>query len=49
MGTQLSRKHIFWYAMQLDQEKGKAFWPTVNRVIDHSEQLIIFRDFLHSL
>lgn len=49
MGTQLSRKHIFWYAMQLDHEKGKVFWPTVNRVIDHSEQLIIFRDFLHSL
>jgi len=49
MGTQLSRKHIFWYAMQLDQERGKAFWPTVNRVTDHSQQLTIFREFLHSL
>ena len=49
MGTQLSRKHIFWYSMHLDQEKGTAFWPNINRVSDHSEQYSIFHDFLHSI
>ncbi|MCS5591129.1 MAG: tRNA dihydrouridine synthase DusB [Gammaproteobacteria bacterium] len=49
LGTQLSRKHIFWYSMHLDQKKAKAFWPNINRVSDHSEQYFIFRDFLHSL
>ena len=24
MGTQLSRKHIFWYSIHLDQKKGTA-------------------------
>ena len=49
LGTQLSRKHIFWYSMHLDQNKAKAFWPSINRVSDHSEQYSIFRDFLYSL
>ena len=49
MGTQLSRKHIFWYSMHLDQEKGTAFWPSINRVSDHSEQYSIFHDFLYSI
>jgi len=49
MGTQLSRKHIFWYSMHLDQEKGIAFWPNINRVTDHSEQYSIFHDFLYSI
>ena len=49
MGTQLSRKHIFWYSMHLDQEKGTAFWPNINRVFDHSEQYSIFHDFLYSI
>ena len=49
MGTQLSRKHIFWYSMHLDQEKGTAFWPNINRVCDHSEQYSIFHDFLYSI
>ena len=49
MGTQLSRKHIFWYSMHLDQEKGTAFWPNINRVSDHSEQYSIFHDFLYSI
>jgi tRNA-dihydrouridine synthase B len=49
MGTQLSRKHIFWYSMNLDQEKGTAFWPNINRVSDHSEQYSIFHDFLYSI
>ena len=49
MGTQLSRKHIFWYSMHLDQEKGTAFWPNINRVTDHSEQYSIFHDFLYSI
>ncbi|MDC1387204.1 tRNA dihydrouridine synthase DusB [Candidatus Thioglobus sp.] len=49
MGTQLSRKHIFWYSMHLDQEKGTAFWPKINRVSDHSEQYSIFHDFLYSI
>jgi len=38
MGTQLSRKHIFWYSIHLDQKKGTAFWPSINRVSNHSEQ-----------
>ena len=49
MGTQLSRKHIFWYSMHLDQEKGSAFWPSINRVSDHSEQYLKFHDFLYSI
>ena len=49
MGTQLSRKHIFWYSMHLDQEKGSAFWPNINRVSDHSEQYLKFHDFLYSI
>ena len=49
MGTQLSRKHIFWYSMHLDQEKGSAFWPNINRVSDHSEQYFKFYEFLYSL
>jgi len=49
MGTQLSRKHIFWYSMHLDQEKGSAFWPKINRVSDHSEQYLKFHDFLYSI
>ncbi|WP_416695786.1 tRNA dihydrouridine synthase DusB [Candidatus Pseudothioglobus sp. Uisw_050_01] len=49
LGTQLSRKHIFWYSMHLDQEKGTAFWPNINRVSDHSEQYSIFHDFLYSI
>jgi len=49
IGTQLSRKHIFWYSMHLDQEKGTVFWPNINRVSDHSEQYSIFHDFLYSI
>ena len=49
MGTQLSRKHIFWYSMHLDQEKSLAFWPNINRVTDHSEQYSKFHDFLYSI
>ena len=49
MGTQLSRKHIFWYSIHLDQKKGIAFWPSINRVSDHSEQYFKFQDFLYSL
>ena len=49
MGTQLSRKHIFWYSIHLDQKKGTAFWPSINRVSDHSEQYFKFQDFLYSL
>ncbi|MGE4570814.1 MAG: tRNA dihydrouridine synthase DusB [Gammaproteobacteria bacterium] len=49
LGTQLSRKHIFWYSMRLDQKKARDFWPNINRVSDHSEQYFIFRDYLHSL
>ena len=49
LGIQLSRKHIFWYSMHLDQKKAKEFWPSINRVIDHSEQYFIFRDYLYSL
>jgi tRNA-dihydrouridine synthase B len=49
LGTQLSRKHIFWYSMHLDQEKGTDFWPNINRVSDHSEQYSIFHDFLYSI
>jgi tRNA-dihydrouridine synthase B len=49
MGTQLSRKHIFWYSMHLDQEKGLAFWPSINRVSDHSEQYSKFYEFLYSI
>ena len=49
MGTQLSRKHIFWYSIHLDREKGSAFWPSINRVIDHSEQYSKFHDFLYSI
>ncbi|MDC1038904.1 tRNA-dihydrouridine synthase [Candidatus Thioglobus sp.] len=49
MGTQLSRKHIFWYSMHLDREKGTAFWQSINRVIDHSEQYSKFHDFLYSI
>ncbi len=49
MGTQLSRKHIFWYSMHLDQEKGLAFWPSINRVSNHSEQYSKFHEFLYSI
>ena len=49
MGTQLSRKHIFWYSIHLDQEKGSAFWPNINRVIDQSEQYLKFQEFLYSI
>ncbi len=49
IGTQLSRKHIFWYSMHLDQRKCIEFWPSVNRVTDHSEQYLKFQDFLYSL
>ncbi len=49
MGTQLSRKHIFWYSMHLDREKGVAFWPKINRVTDHSEQYSKLHDFLYSI
>ena len=49
MGTQLSRKHIFWYSMHLDKEKGLAFWPSINRVSDHSEQYSKFHEFLYSI
>ena len=49
MGTQLSRKHIFWYSIHLHQKKGTAFWPSINRVTDHSEQYFKFHEFLYSL
>ena len=49
IGTQLSRKHIFWYSMHLDQKKCVEFWPSINRVTDHSEQYFKFHNFLYSL
>ena len=49
MGTRLSRKHIFWYSMHLDQANFENFWPKINRVTDHSEQFSIFHDYLYSI
>ena len=49
LGARLSRKHIFWYSIHLDQKQAQDFWPRINKVIDHVEQYSIFRDYLYSL
>ena len=48
LGTQLSRKHIFWYAIHLDKESGQSFWKKVNRITDHKLQYQLLEEFLNS-
>lgn len=49
LGVRLSRKHIFWYSMQISQNKTKDFWIKINKVDNQSEQYAIFQDYLYSL
>ena len=49
LGTQLSRKHIFWYATHLDKENGQSFWKKVNKITDHKHQYQLLEEFLQSL
>lgn len=49
LGTQLSRKHIFWYATHLDKESGQSFWKKVNKITDHKLQYQLLKEFLQSL
>ncbi len=48
LGTQLSRKHIFWYATYLDKESGQSFWKKVNKITDHKLQYQLLEEFLNS-
>jgi len=48
LGTQLSRKHIFWYATHLDKESSIPFWKKVNKITDHKLQYQLLEEFLNS-
>ena len=48
LGTQLSRKHIFWYATHLGKESGQSFWKKVNKITDHKLQYQLLEEFLNS-
>ncbi len=48
LGTQLSRKHIFWYATHLNKESGQSFWKKVNKITDHKLQYQLLEEFLNS-
>jgi len=48
LGTQLSRKHIFWYATHLNKENGQSFWKKVNKITDHKLQYQLLEEFLNS-
>ncbi len=49
LGTQLARKHIFWYATYLNKEKVQSFWKKVNKITDHKVQYQLLEEFLQSL
>ncbi len=49
MGTQLSRKHIFWYATHFDEKNVQTFWKKVNKITDHKLQYQLLEEFLQSL
>jgi tRNA-dihydrouridine synthase B len=46
MGVRLARKHIFWYAMHLNQHAGLTFWKKVNKVNEPNLQYNLFKEFL---
>lgn len=48
MGTRLARKHIFWYATQLDKKSGRTFWRKINQISDHQTQYQMLEEFLNS-
>lgn len=48
MGTRLARKHIFWYATQLDKKSGRTFWRKINQISDHRTQYQMLEEFLNS-
>ena len=49
LGTQLARKHIFWYATHLDEKNGQTFWKKVNKIKDHAHQYQLLEEFLQQL
>jgi tRNA-dihydrouridine synthase B len=49
LGTQLSRKHIFWYAIHLDKDIGQSFWKKVNKITDHKLQYQLLEEYLQQL
>jgi len=49
LGVNLSRKHIFWYSIQISENKAQDFWKKINKVTDQSEQYSIFKNYLYSL
>lgn len=49
LGTQLSRKHIFWYATHLDEKNAQTFWEKVNKITDHKLQYQLLENYLHQL
>lgn len=49
LGTQLSRKHIFWYATHLDEKNAQTFWKKVNKITDHKLQYQLLENYLHQL
>ena len=48
MGTRLARKHIFWYATQLDKKSDRTFWRKINQISDHRTQYQMLEEFLNS-
>jgi tRNA-dihydrouridine synthase B len=49
LGTQLSRKHIFWYATHLDEKNAQTFWKKVNKITEHKLQYQLLENYLHQL
>lgn len=49
LGTQLSRKHIFWYATHLDEKNAQTFWKKVNKITSHKLQYQLLENYLHQL
>ncbi|MDP7554547.1 MAG: tRNA-dihydrouridine synthase, partial [Candidatus Thioglobus sp.] len=43
MGVRLARKHIFWYAMHLNQHAGLTFWKKVNKVNEPNLQYNFYK------
>jgi tRNA-dihydrouridine synthase B len=49
LGLRLARKHIFWYAMQLDKNHFQNFWQSINKITDSKQQFKIFENYLNQL
>jgi tRNA-dihydrouridine synthase B len=49
LGLRLARKHIFWYAIQLDKNHFQNFWQSINKITDSKQQFKLFENYLNQL